>query len=81
MDSLSAQSWELTQNETNMETFLDEIRHFFKCINFGASALDARAITFMNEITKKIEDVHEQGRKVGYDEGFEAGQKAALGSQ
>lgn len=30
------------------------ISHFYKCINFGASNLDAEAVSFMNESEIKI---------------------------
>lgn len=61
-----------------MDKFFVDLKHFFDCINWGQSALDAEAIQFMNEITKRVEGIREEGRKVGYDEGFEAGQVAAL---
>jgi hypothetical protein len=34
--------------------FTDGWKHYLDCINFGASALDAEAIQFMNEMPAKI---------------------------
>ena len=46
-------------NEEKRKKFYEEWSHFCNCIDFGRSALDARAIRFMNEIQKYIngEDV------------------------
>jgi hypothetical protein len=40
-----------------LDEIIDEWRHFCDCINFGSSALDARAITFMNTFEKKLMDL------------------------
>lgn len=37
-----------------LEYYEQGIKHFYKCINFGASYLDAEAVTFMNESEIKI---------------------------
>jgi len=36
------------------EIFLEEWPYFYRCINFDDSALDARAIRFLNEVPGKI---------------------------
>jgi hypothetical protein len=37
-----------------LKYYKDGINHFYKCINFGASHLDAEAIEFMNQSQIKI---------------------------
>ena len=41
----------------NKQEFQDEFRHFCSVINFGASALDNRAIVFMNEFGLNLDSV------------------------
>lgn len=61
-----------------METLIDDIRHFFSCVNYAESAIDSDATQFMNDFAKRVEYVYEQGRLTGYAEGFEAGEYSAL---
>ena len=42
---------------SNKENFINEWSHFCKTINFGASALDADAVRFMNEFPLKLDQV------------------------
>ena len=51
-----------------IEEFSDEWNHFCKCINFGASFLDARAITFMNEFGIKLREHVEAVIEIQKDE-------------
>ena len=37
-----------------LEEFKEEWKHFCACIDFGRSALDARAIRFMNEFSVEL---------------------------
>ena len=43
--------------------FREEWEWFCSRINFGVSALDARAITFMNEIEKYLDALEKRGKK------------------
>jgi len=40
-----------------LEEFKEEWEHFCACIDFGRSALDARAIRFMNEFSIRLEEL------------------------
>ena len=42
-----------------VEDFTKELKHFFNCIDFGNSNLDAQAIRFMNAGFGKICDSHD----------------------
>lgn len=46
--------------EINQKVFIEEFNHFCKCINFKQSALDCRAIQFMNEMGKYLDETHEK---------------------
>ena len=38
----------------NKKELIEEWEHFCKCINWGNSFLDARAVVFMNEFRKNL---------------------------
>lgn len=42
------------------ETISEKIDHLFSKINWGASALDARAINAMNTLKKDVEDLEQE---------------------
>jgi hypothetical protein len=43
-----------------LKYYKEGIDHFYKCINFGKSALDAKAIMFMNDSNIKIDKALQQ---------------------
>ena len=49
--------------------FREEWEWFCSRINFGVSALDARAITFMNEIEKHLDAIEKKSVKGGKKNG------------
>ena len=42
------------ENEKLAEEFEKGLKHFYDCINFEKSNLDAEAIRFMNEVPGKV---------------------------
>lgn len=47
-----------------LEYYQQGIDHFYKCINFGKSALDGEAITFMNDSNIKISQALREAKKL-----------------
>jgi hypothetical protein len=50
------------------QEFIDGWYHFCDRINFGQSPLDAEAIQYMNEFTRRLEKVIEEARTTHPDE-------------
>lgn len=45
-----------------LEYYKNGINHFYDCINFGRSNLDAKAIEFMNESNIKITNAYNNSK-------------------
>jgi hypothetical protein len=49
---------------TARQKFMEEWDYFCGRVNFGFSAIDARAITFMNEFEKHLNSIEAEAKKV-----------------